>query len=42
MDFWNKEQGELLMDTKEIIAWIALAVFILLGALFFLRQYGVI
>ncbi len=30
------------MNTKEIIAWIAVGIFILLGLLFFLRQFEVI
>ena len=30
------------MELKEIIAWVALVIFILLGIIFFLRQYSVI
>lgn len=30
------------MEIKEIIAWTALIIFIILGTIFFLRQFGVI
>lgn len=30
------------METKEIVAWAAVIIFVILGIIFFLRQFGVI